>query len=706
MTSDRTARALALLGFFIAALAVGLTVRYNTWAAWATDSGAYISAGRAWARGELFTPATFIFWAPWAGNGQVEFPLGHVEGPIKGTITGQYPLGYPLLIAAAFRLGGDLAPHLISPLFTGVLAWCAFLLGRLMATAWAGVLAALMIAATPVVLGHAVMPFSDVPAAALWALAWLMSVRPGYTAALASGAAAAFAVMTRPNLAPLAVVIAATVTFADYTGWKRALGRLVAFGILGSLGPGLVLWSQAVLYGHPLQSGYRVPMSSFFSLERVAYNAGLYPRMLAALHSWLALAGLAFVPFGVRRMRSSPEAYTRGLLVWSAVGLIVVNYALYLPYLTYVGWFWLRFLLPALLALFLLLAAGLDDLRLWLQRRWKWLAYAALIPGLVVPWFGEKEIRPQVGYERIHMMERYLAEVLPPNAVVLTYAHGGAIAAATGRPIIRIDYIEGDALDRVVRALQRRGYRPVYVFDVAVEGPFVGERFRKSELGRLTWPARAELTSVTSIVYYDLADREAFFSGERWPTDILVDGRSTHGNVIWQDIRGEHERVILPTLQDTAWFRTWLDATYRDRLGRAAAVAAVDPADAMRWFRRYLRFRVHGCSHPSATSRVWQQLASGGAPPLCGAPDAVEFPPENESSDFLRELTEKLRDRPVRQPPTHVDALGEVVWMQRYIEARVNGCSHDGAVAAIERQIGGAPEAGCHVPGEMRGAGR
>jgi hypothetical protein len=695
LTTDRTARALALLAFFIAALAVGLTIRHNTWAAWATDSGAYISAGRAWERGELFTPATFVFWAPWAANGQVEFPLGHVQGPSKGTITGQYPLGYPLLIAVAFRTGGDLAPHLVTPLLTGVLAWCAFLLGRLMASAWAGVLGALMIAATPVVLGHAVMPFSDVPAAAFWALAWLMSVRPGLMAALASGAAAAFAVMIRPNLAPLAVVIAATVMFADYTEWRRALVRLVAFGVLGSLGPALVLWSQAALYGHPLQSGYRVPMSSFFSLERVPYNAGLYPRMLAELHSWFAFAGLAFVPFGVRRMRSSPEAYTRGLLVLSAVGLIVVNYALYLPYLTYVGWFWLRFLLPALLALFLLLAAGLDHLRLSLQPRWGRLAHAALLPGLIIPWFGEEQIRPQVGYERMHMMERYLPEVLPRNAVVLTYAHGGAIAAATGRPIVRIDYVEGEALDQVIRSLQRRGYRPVYVFDVAVEGAFIGGRFKTMELGRLTWPARAELTSVTSIVYYDLADRESFFSGERWPTDVLIAGRSTHGNVLWQDMRGAHERVILPTPSETAWFRTWLDAVYRDRLGRAAAVAAVDPADAMRWFRRYVRFRLHGCSHQSAASRVWLQLASGGAPPLCSAPDAVEFPPENESSDFLRQLTEKLRDRPVRQPPTHVDSLGEVVWTQRYLAARVNGCSHDDAVAAVERQIGGGPETRC-----------
>ena len=695
MTSERAARLLAL---FIAALVSALTIRYNTFAAWATDSGAYISAGQAWASGDLFSPATFVFWAPWAGDGQVEFPFGHVQGPIKGTITGQYPLGYPLLIALALKTGSDLAPHIVSPLFAGLLAWCAFVLGRQIATAWAGVLAALLIGATPVVLSHSVMPFSDVPAVAFWALAWVMSVRPGHGAALASGASAAFAVMVRPNLAPLALVIAATLMFAERNGWKRAVTRLIAFGITGALGPLFVLWSQAALYGHPLQSGYRVSMDYFFNLERVPYNAGLYPRMLAQLHSWVAFGGLVFVPFALRGMGRSREAYTRGLLAASAAALILVNYALYLAYLTYVGWHWLRFLLPAMLALFLLLAAAVDHLRVWLKPRLGGFSVIAVLPALLVGWWGEEHIRPPVGYERIHMMERYLPAVLPPNAVVITYAHGGAIAAATGRPILRLDYIEGNALDPIIRALKRRGYRPVYVFDVAIEADFLSYRFKAAEFGRLTWPARAEITSVTSIVYYDIADREAFFSGERWPTDVLVDGRSTRGNVNWGDMRLERERIILPIPHDTAAFRSELDATYRDQLGRSAAAAAIDPGDAMLWLRRYLRFRLHGCSHESASFRVWEQIESGKPPALCAAPDEIIFPAENESTDFRQQLEKRLAGRPVRQPPTPVDGLGEVVWLQRYLEHRVRGCSHADATTRIVQQIAGSDAAGCSAP--------
>jgi hypothetical protein len=227
----------------------------------------------------------------------------------------------------------------------------------------------------------------------------------------------------------------------------------------------------------------------------------------------------------------------------------------------------------------------------------------------------------------------------------------------------------------------------VYVFDVAIEADFVGSRFRSSQRGRLTWPARAEMASVSSVVYYDLADREAFFNGERWPTDVLVDGRSEHGNVVWSVMRGEQERIVLPIAEETSEFRSRLDALYRDQLGRNVAAPAIDPGAFVHWFRRYLRFRLHGCTHDVAAAKVWEQLASGGAPALCARPDAVSFPPEDESMDFRRQLEERLRDQPVVQPPTSVDALGEVVWTQRYLQARVRGCSHEAGMKAVEQQI-------------------
>ena len=125
----------------IAGITIAITVRFNTFTPWAADPGAYIAAGHRWADGELFTPAAFVFWAPWSLDGRIEAPLGHRPGAIKGTIVSDYPPGYPLLLAAAIRIGGDLAPYVVAPLFAGLLSWCAYLLASQLSGPWAGVAA-------------------------------------------------------------------------------------------------------------------------------------------------------------------------------------------------------------------------------------------------------------------------------------------------------------------------------------------------------------------------------------------------------------------------------------------------------------------------------------------------------------------------------------------------------------------------------------
>jgi hypothetical protein len=693
--SGLAARAMALL---LAALVVGLTIRYNTFADWATDSGAYVGAGLGWARGDVFIPASFVFWAPWAGDGLIECPYGYVPGPVRGTITAQYPLGYPLLIAAAVKMGGPLAAHVVSPILAGLLVWCAFVLGRAASTPWAGAIAALLIAATPVSLLHAIMPFSDVPGAACWALAWVMSLRRGLGAAAAAGAATALAVMIRPNLAPLAIVLGGALVAERQASWGHALKRLVVFGAMAVIGPLIVFWSQAVLYGHPLQSGYKVPLDYFFQAERIPVNAALYPRMLAELHSYWAFAGLLWVPVAVARMRASEDDYMRGVVVLSAVGVIVVNYALYLAYLTYEGWFWLRFMLPAMLALFVLLAGAVDQARLWLNRRWRGAGVVALVPAVAVAWSAREPLTIPFGYDRIQVMEHYLREALPPNAVVLTSTHGGAIAASTGRAVMRLDLVAPGQLESVVADLQRRKLRPVYVLDVAIEGGVFSERFRSSNASRLVWPATAEFVSGSSIVYYDIARRVEFLSGDRWTTDVLLSPPSTQASVAWSDMRPPLERIRLPIPEETSAFRSALEATYRTTLGRAPVPTAVDPTAALTWTRRYLRYRLHGCGHEAAAARVFQQLAGAEPPPLCAEALGVSFPPRNETLDFRRLLDEKLHNQAGGQWMTSVDREGETVWLQEYLRFRAQGCSHDDATGAVLTQIAPAPGRRACVP--------
>jgi hypothetical protein len=617
-----------------------------------------------------------------------------VPGPTRGTITGAYPLGYPLLIAAAIKLGGPLAAYVVAPLMAGVLTWCAFLLGSYLSTPLAGTLAALMIAATPVTLTHVVFPMSDVPAAAFWALAWVMSLRPGVGAATAAGAATAFAVMIRPNLAPLALVIAVSVAASERSGWGNIVKRFVVFGLVAWVGPLLLLWSQAELYGSPLQSGYQASLEYFFDIERIPHNARLYPRLLMELHSGIAFAGLLFVPLALKRATRGPAQYRAAVVTAAAVGMVTVNYAIFLSYLSYEGTEWLRFMLPAMLALFLLLAGGLDQLRFWLTWRWRWAGVLVLLPALYVVLLPTRGLQPPVGFLRLQLMGRYLREALPGNAVIMTSAHGAALLQATGRPVLRLDLIAPESLEGAIADLQRRGHRPVYVLDVAVEGANFSNRFRSSELSRLTWPARAEFTSATSVLYYDLQDRDGFLNGDRWVTDVLLEPPTNPNPVDWPGHRVQHERVLFPVEGEVLAFRSMLEVTYATILGRAPEPTRVPPREAMRWTRRYLRYRVHGCTHVTAMANVIGQVEGGGIAPLCALPDAVQFPPWNETVELRRALDEKRHHFSGSSQTSAVDVEGEAVWLQQYLELRVANCSHqDASQAVLDRIVSGKPPA-------------
>jgi len=86
--------------------------------------------------------------------------------------------------------------------------FCTYLLGALLHSRTAGVVASALLATSPIFLFQIVQPMSDVPAAAWWTLAFLFACSSLPNAALAAGATAGLAVLTRPNLAPLGLIVA------------------------------------------------------------------------------------------------------------------------------------------------------------------------------------------------------------------------------------------------------------------------------------------------------------------------------------------------------------------------------------------------------------------------------------------------------------------------------------------------------------------
>lgn len=686
--SDRVATVAALL---VAALVIGITIRSNIFVPWGTDSAAYLSAAYRWADGRLFTPASFVFWASWSAGGVTESPLGHVPGAIEGTIVGVYPLGYPLLLATALKLGGEWAPYVVAPLFAGLLTWCAYVLGTQLSSPWAGVMASILIATSPMTLANAISPMSDVPATALWALSWVLALRPGIGAALAAGLTTAVAVMVRPNLAPLGAVIAAVVLVQGWPSGSRRWTRVFVFGAAAALGPAMVLWSQAVQYGNPFTPGYS-EFGTFFSAERVVANLAFYPRLLIDQHTWLVLAGMAMVPFALGRARRSADGMRPAVISLAALGVILINYALYLPYLSFEGWWWLRFMLPALLSLFILFAGCLDELRLMLAARFRWLQLLVVIPLFIVarePTDKTRQVFDNVpGHARVQLMGRYLREALPQNAVILTFLQSGAAALYTGRPVVRLD-IDPKSLDGIVGDLSRRGHRPVLVLDDVMEVGGFRQQFDSSRYAQLDWPPRAEFWSRTSMSYWDFADRERFLNGERWPVDVLT----WPVNALF---RGSEHRVYVrpevpfPPTHEALAFRRELEEKYKGDLRRPAAASHVDPQDLVIWTRRYIRYRVQTCAHTDAVARVFEQIEGHGVPPVCGPTRVVNFPPRDELVDFRRQLESEFRDG-LKKPPvlTHVDLEGDVIWTQEYLRYRVGDCSHQEALERVLQQIDG-----------------
>lgn len=417
------------------------------------------------------------------------------------------------MVAAAFlAIAGPLAVFVVAPLAAGLLAWCTFVVARQLAGPIAGLLAALLIATTPVTLLHAVDAMGDVPAAACWLLAWLMALGHGRGAAAAAGAATAVAVMIRPNLAPLGAIAGLLILFDGSAPSRWRWKNAALFLALAAVGPVIVGWSQYVLYGSPLTPGY-VEWRGFFRIAHIAPNLELYPRLLWRLHTPLLFAGFA----GVWLFRQSRVA-------WSACAMIALNFAIYLPYLSLDDWPFLRFLLPGLAALFVLFAATLVHIGMSVGRWSRWLTPLALIPAVLVL----MQAMPQVRYSlnewrahtRVRLMGHYLHEVLPANAAVLSFMHSGAVAHYTARQIVRLDLLEPATLDQVIDQLRGHGYHPVLVLDEALEGEAFRARFPQSRYGRLDWRPRATFTTIGRIWYLDLADRD---HAARVGTDAVTD---------------------------------------------------------------------------------------------------------------------------------------------------------------------------------------
>ena len=422
-----------------------------------------------------------------------------------------YAPGLPILMAVFERFGGPQAVFYVMPLLAGVAVWATYVLGTMIAGAFVGVLAALFMATSPAFVFQLTHPpMSDIPATAWWATVLILLLRSSRSSALFAGVAAAAAILTRPNLVPLALVPGGLLIWdlqGKRMGRRVAVQRLLLFAAASIPACLFVVYLNDYWYGSPLASGYGTLAGSFYQWGYFWTNATYYLRWVVDSQSPVILVALA-APFLLWRGRTveNGQPRTRAMLV-VCTGFVLVVYACYAFYMPFDQWLFLRFLLPAFPVIFVLMSAAILLLSARLRGRARWMLPVVLVA--VVTAHSIRFGREQGAFDssaerRFAAVGRYIAERLPQRAVFLAMLHSGSATDYTGRPTIRWDLIPPELLDVAIEHLRRLGYSPFILLDDTEAQDFVARFSGVNPLGTLDQPA---IASVDGVKIYAVSQR-------------------------------------------------------------------------------------------------------------------------------------------------------------------------------------------------------
>ena len=462
---------------------------FATRSAAGADASGYLSQAARWASaqpeyvekvGEEFDSLdgwiiTPLGWRPIACN----------RDCLPGTQAPTYPPGLPLLMAVPHAIGGIDGANAIVIASAAIAVWTtAMLAGRM-----SGVIAAILLAFTPVFLYQSIQPMSDVPVTAAWMLCFLL-IR---SHTVAAGIACAIAILIRPNLAPLAIV---PWFIANRRLWFAAPVAAVAV-LLGVL--------QMSWYGSPLRSGYG-SAEELFSIANVMPNAGRYADWLVATAPVLLLAPFGFTPLG-------KNTHARALMAFAALVI-----GAYLIYAVFDHWSYLRFLLPAMavLAVFagMVLAAWID--------RWPAAArfpiFFAVVLGIVAHSvfvarsLDTFKLKDQL--RRVEQVAEAISRTAPPNSVIIAGEQSGSMRYYTARSILRWEAATPETLPNAVETLLK-AERPLYIVLDAWEVEPFRAKFPEFGPAELDWPPMLEAGSSHRTLAWNLADRWRYQLGQR-----------------------------------------------------------------------------------------------------------------------------------------------------------------------------------------------
>jgi hypothetical protein len=195
--------------------------------------------------------------------------------------------------------------------------------------------------------------------------------------------------------------------------------------------------------------------------------------------------------------------------MWLCAALFASTLASYLVYTPFEEWWYLRFLLPAIPAFFVLMAAGIVFTARRLPPAWARLTVVATVMILVT--VTTRYTKAHAAPDPLGDAERRYADVgvfvsqfLPADAVILAVQESGSARHYGGRMTIRWDLIDRDWTTRAPSELQRLDLHP-YLLIEDFELPQFRDWFGLDANAPLPWALVAHMRRNGGVSIFDMS---------------------------------------------------------------------------------------------------------------------------------------------------------------------------------------------------------
>ena len=488
----------------LAALVVIFGLLVNHGVAGGSDSYGYVSQAELWLHGDLHLSQPQARKVPWPFAQWTLSPLGYRPSVDLGSIVPVYAPGLPIMMAAMKRVAGQPAVAWLIPMFGGLLVAMTFLIGRRIFSSDVGAAGAFLVTTSPALLFMLSQQMSDVPVAGCWAVATYGCLLNSRKGDFVAGLSAGVAILVRPNLAHVAVLMAVWLLVREVRAGRLPFQpwRFALFAVpVATAGIGVALLYRD-LYGSATTSGYG-PVDVIYTSSSALPNLRRYGWWLMQSQTPLALAGVLALFIPARILKQPPPAGGRGLLALVCVAAVTG----YLFWNVFDAWWYLRFLLPAWPAICLTTAWLLT----WPSGRvFSRPALAALVGvGLYCVWFAYRGSAFDLGEgdRRYATAARLVRSATPPNSIIISTQHSGSVRYYGGRMSLRYDWLSERWLDRSVEWLSAHGVHPFILLDEG-EVPEFKRRFAGlNTLGHLNVATVWEYRGASRVILFDPLQR-------------------------------------------------------------------------------------------------------------------------------------------------------------------------------------------------------